>query len=125
MPFTPYHFGPGLGLKAAAPRRLSFLSFATTQVAPVLRSELSFGGAMLGGLLGGLTHSVMDAIVHPDVQPFLPLSGSNPLIGLVEWNAMETACVVAGLAGIVATLMNRRIWRSGAGESRSRPVGPG
>ncbi len=32
MPFTPFHFGPGLLAKAAAPRRFSFTSFALTQV---------------------------------------------------------------------------------------------
>ena len=38
MPFTPYHFGPGLLLKAAAPRHFSFLAFSTTQVAIDLES---------------------------------------------------------------------------------------
>lgn len=33
MPFTPYHFGPGLLLKGAAPRRVSLAAFAATQVA--------------------------------------------------------------------------------------------
>ena len=174
MPFTPYHFGPGLLLKAAAPRHFSFLAFSTTQVAidleslqyltmgdphvhrtmhtlpvataaglavgglvwvlgvgthgllgrritgmsistrlPIFESELSARGALIGGVLGGLTHSVMDAIVHPDVQPFLPFSGANPFIGLVEWNTMEMACAVAAVVGIVGALMNRRVWESG------------
>lgn len=160
MPFTPYHFGPGLLLKAAAPRRFSFLAFSTTQVAidaeslqyltmgeahvhrtmhtlpvatttglavgglvwilgvgthallgrrvagtsigtrlPIFESELSAVGAVIGGVLGGATHSVLDAIVHPDVQPLLPFSGADPFLGLVEWNAMEMTCVLAASSG--------------------------
>ena len=33
MPFTPFHFGPGVALKAAAPRHFSFTLFVFTNVA--------------------------------------------------------------------------------------------
>ena len=33
MPFTPFHFGPGAAIKAAAPRYFSFTVFAFTNVA--------------------------------------------------------------------------------------------
>ncbi|HET9426425.1 MAG TPA: hypothetical protein VFO55_13730 [Gemmatimonadaceae bacterium] len=171
MPFTPFHFGPGLLLKAGVPRRMSFLAFATTQVAidleswhyltandphvhrtlhtigaatlagvgigclvwilgagvhallgprvagmtigtrlPVFESEVSMRGALTGGVLGGVTHSIFDAIVHGDVEPLLPLSRANPFLGLIEWNMMENACIVAGIAGLIAVLGNRRVW---------------
>src|SRR5262249_33109243 len=32
MPFTPYHFGPGLALHSIAPRRISFLAFCAANV---------------------------------------------------------------------------------------------
>ena len=32
MPVTPFHFGPGLLLKACAPRQISLTSFVATQV---------------------------------------------------------------------------------------------
>src|SRR4051812_11157964 len=32
MPFTPFHFGPGAGIKAAIPRRFSLLIFCYAQV---------------------------------------------------------------------------------------------
>ena len=68
--------------------------------------EAEFDWATEAEDVGGLW-----AIVHPDVQPFLPFSGSNPFIGLVEWNAMEMACVVAAVVGIAGALMNRSAWR--------------
>ncbi len=40
MPITPIHLGPALAVKAAAPRRFSFLVFALTQV--VIDSEAAF-----------------------------------------------------------------------------------
>lgn len=33
MPFTPFHFGPGLALKGAFGRRLSFVAFAVANIA--------------------------------------------------------------------------------------------
>ena len=172
MPFTPYHFGPGLLLKAAAPRGFSFLAFSTTQVAidleslyyltqgdwhvhrtmhtlpvattaglavgglvwalgagahavlgrrvagmsigarlPIFESELSGLQALIGGAIGGASHSVMDAIVHSDVQPLLPLSGSNPFLGVIGWSAMEMACLIAAFVGIAGALLNRRVWQ--------------
>lgn len=32
MPFTPFHFGPGLLAHSTAPRRISFVAFCTTNV---------------------------------------------------------------------------------------------
>lgn len=151
MPFTPFHFGPGLLLKAAVPRRFSFTAYAVTQVVidfetgyyllrgewpvhralhtfalggvagaavgaaigagarrwlrargrPVVSGETGLAGSVAGGLVGGLLHSFLDAIMHPDIRPFRPFSGENPLLGLVGWGALHGACVVTGLIGIV------------------------
>ncbi len=38
MPFTPFHLGPGLLIKAAAPTRFSFAAYTATQVAIDLES---------------------------------------------------------------------------------------
>ena len=32
MPFTPFHFGPGVAFHAASPKRVSFLAFCATNV---------------------------------------------------------------------------------------------
>ena len=73
MPFTPYHLGPGLLLKAASPRHFSFLAYAASQVVidvesgyhllsgnfPVHRGLHTF---VLGGLAGALTGAVIGVI---------------------------------------------------------------
>ena len=41
MPFTPFHFGPGLLLKSGAPRRISFVAYAAANVAVDLEPLLN------------------------------------------------------------------------------------
>jgi hypothetical protein len=69
MPFTPYHFGPGIAMKAAGPAGFSFTIFCCsqfvidlepgyllwTQQAPVHRFFHTFVGATLVGLFCALT----------------------------------------------------------------------
>lgn len=154
MPFTPFHLGPGLLIKAAAPSRFSFLGFTASQVVidlesgyyllsgtwPVhrvlhtftlgglvgtaagflaawitqrivpslrdspskaYRAEAGLAPGAAGGLTGGLLHSLLDGVMHQDIQPFRPLSESNPLYELVGLGVLHWACVLAGVAGIL------------------------
>lgn len=173
MPFTPFHFGPGLLLKAAAPRRLSLLAFCTTQVAidleswyhltndeahvhrilhtfvfgtlvglavaalvwichagvhaligrrggnlsigrpvPILAAEVSLRSVILGGALGGLTHTLLDAVMHRDMQPLRPFTLDNPLLGLVGLNLLHNACIAAGAIGAMVLVLRRGQWGS-------------
>lgn len=173
MPYTPFHLGPGLLLKAAAPRQFSFVAFAATQVAidleswyyltrgvvPVHRllhtfvfasllgvavgalvwllahgvrrllgtraAHLSIGtplaafggevrltGVTLGGLLGGLSHALLDSLMHRDIQPLRPLASGNPFEGLVSWDRLHLGCVAAGVLGLLWLAVNRRVWRT-------------
>ena len=136
MPFTPFHFGPGLLAKSVVPRWFSLSAFAASQVVidieslywlmrdewPVhrvlhtflggalvglavtvgvtvaggsfadrrlrersgLAGEARFGPAVAGGLAGGLSHSVLDGIMHADIRPFRPLTLANPLLDRVD-----------------------------------------
>lgn len=171
MPFTPFHFGPGLFLKAAGPRRFSFLAFATTQVAidleswyyltrddwpvhrdlhtfvlgaalgtgvgmliwtlasivhrartrwrrilptddalPLVQSEVTLSGALAGGILGGLTHSLLDGIMHADIKPLRPFSSANPLLGMVDLSVLHMGCLLLGVLGILLLISNRKVW---------------
>ena len=160
MPFTPFHFGPGLLLKSVAPRRVSFIAFAATQVVidveslvhlarndwPVhrqmhsligasivgliigalvvigrqalervgastawsgLKSGWTVQAALVGGLLGGATHSLLDAVMHTDVTPLWPFVAGNRLAGLVSPDILQVGCLLAGVIG-VGVLWRRR-----------------
>jgi hypothetical protein len=85
MPATPFHFGPGLLIKAAAPRRFSMAAYSLSQVvidiesgyyllqqaSPVHRQAHTFALGGLIGLLCGLIVSKVGAwIARPrDVIP--------------------------------------------------------
>lgn len=85
MPATPFHFGPGLLIKAAAPRRFSMAAYSLAQVvidiesgyfllqgaSPVHRQAHTFALGGLIGLMCGLIVSKVGAwIARPrDVVP--------------------------------------------------------
>ena len=147
MPVTPYHFGPGLLLKAASPRRFSFLAYVASQVVIDLESgyhllvgnwpahrelhtfvlggivggltglavawigrrvvrtgfahELALRPGIVGGVTGGLMHSLLDGIMHTDIMPFRPFTTANPLLGLLTLSQLQWACLIAGGLGVV------------------------
>lgn len=66
---------------------------------------------VLGAFFGTLSHVVLDGLIHHDIQPLLPFSGSNPLAGLVAHDAVYQACTVAGVLGAAAWLSLKWIGR--------------
>jgi hypothetical protein len=156
MPATPFHLGPGLLVKAVAPRRFSMAAYTLAQVVidlesgyyllrgeyPVHRQAHTFllGGligllcglivsrigerwarprdvipealaaeyrlplAVVSGIFGGILHSVLDGIMHPDMHPFRPFTDANPLLGLVSVRVLYLFCVITGLVGAALLL---------------------
>lgn len=156
MPATPFHFGPGLLVKAAAPRQFSVAAYSVAQIVidlesgyhllrgdyPVHRQAHTFllGGligllcglivsrlgvrllrprdaipealgaefrmpiAAMSGIFGGVFHSVLDGLMHPDMRPFRPFTDANPLYGLVSVRAVYLFCIITGLIGAALLL---------------------
>jgi hypothetical protein len=67
----------------------------------VLSAEVRLGPATAGGLLGGLSHSLLDGLMHGDIQPFRPFAGGNPLLRHVDVWHLHLACAAAGVLGLV------------------------
>lgn len=179
MPFTPLHFGPGLWLKAAAPRQIScsafllanvavdveslyrliraddpihgffhtllgagvgglvsasalalivgglsrlgcFLSRRSSPAPAALQAEGRLRPALIGGLLGGLTHSLLDSLVYADVLPFSPWSRRNPFLGLVEMEQLIRWLLLIGGLGIIACTL--RLWITGQSPVNRRRI---
>ena len=160
MPATPFHFGPGLLIKAVAPSHFSVTAYSVAQVVidiesgyylltgdyPVHRQAHTFvlGGliglvcglivsrimrawakprdaipewlaveyrlpiAAYSGLVGGVLHSFLDAIMHGDMRPLRPFSDANPLYGLVSIQVLYLFCIITGLLGAVMLLARER-----------------
>jgi hypothetical protein len=87
-------------------------SFADRRLShrPGLAVEAQVGPALAGGLAGGLSHSLLDGIMHADIRPFRPFTSANPLLGLLDVLDLHLFCLAAGVVGLVLLLI-RRPWR--------------
>ena len=65
-----------------------------------MRAEAQLGPALLGGGIGGLSHSLLDGFMHRDMQPFQPFTTANPLLGLVGPELLYVTCLTAGALGV-------------------------
>lgn len=63
-------------------------------------SEVGILPAHLGGLMGGVSHSVLDSFMHFDLVPFWPFSNNNPLLDALSVEALHILCVASGLVGV-------------------------
>lgn len=69
---------------------------------PVQAEAVSKGAVIFGAFFGTLSHVALDSLMHPDIQPLLPFSQANPLIGLVTHDEVYQLCTVAVVLGAVA-----------------------
>lgn len=104
MPFTPFHFGPGLLFKALAPTRFSFASYAAAQVvidvesgyylltqqSPVHRSLHTFvigglAGAAVGVVGGWIGRRILPRVAQDQrAAVAAELAGTSTLLGGVS-----------------------------------------
>lgn len=64
-------------------------------------SPITWTAAISGALLGGVSHVLLDALIHGDVSPLGPWRRGNALFvsGAFVW--VHAACAALGLAGLV------------------------
>lgn len=70
-------------------------------------SEVALRACLLGGALGGMTHPILDGIMHWDIRPFYPFTAANPLEHLVSLTALHLLCIGAGIAGALLLAVRR------------------
>jgi len=77
---------------------------------PVVRSEGSTSGILVGGLVGGVSHPFLDGIMHRDIRPFAPWSDANPLLNWIGLAPLHLLCVLSGVVGlaIIVILLSRQ-----------------
>ena len=103
----PLHTLPGgllMALAAIAPGRWG----ASRLYAAIRRrwpgaplGDVSWKAAIGGGLIGGVSHVLLDALIHDDVKPFAPWSAGNPLFVSGSFVWVHVACTVVGGAGLL------------------------
>ena len=82
MPFTPFHMGPGLAIKAVAGRRFSILAFGIAQV--VMDIEPLVGIIRGADVLHGPTHTFLAAPVMACISALITPFICRPI--LRRWN---------------------------------------
>jgi membrane-bound metal-dependent hydrolase YbcI (DUF457 family) len=92
----------GFSLWAVArPRAAAFPSAAG--------AELGRAPAVLGGLIGGVSHALLDGLMHRDVHALRPLVETQWVLASGGIAALHIGCLLAGALG-VALLVVRRVW---------------
>ena len=76
-----------------------------TGLRPTLRSEISSAGLMAGAILGGLTHPLLDGMMHADVRPFSPWSQANPMLRFIGMVELHFVCLVLGVVGLAIVVL--------------------
>jgi hypothetical protein len=73
--------------------------------------------AIAGGFVGAYSHVLFDSMMHADMEPFAPWSGTNALLHVVSVGGLHLAGLLAG--GLGALLMLALVLvRRGAGVNR-------
>jgi hypothetical protein len=75
-----------------------------------LAAEVRAGPAVAGGLIGGLSHPLLDGIMHGDIMPFRPFSSRNPLLHTLDVRYLHILCLGAGVLGILLMIVPR-VWK--------------
>jgi len=79
----------------------------------LVQSEaVPIAAVIIGALFGTLSHVALDSLMHHDIQPLLPFSTANPLLGLVTHDEVYQACAIAGVLGTIAWFALTWIGRS-------------
>lgn len=71
----------------------------------------TWSSLLTGGLLGGVSHLLLDALMHGDMTPLWPCSAANPLYELMTYEQVEWLCLGSGVLGCVIWAWWR--WRRG------------
>jgi membrane-bound metal-dependent hydrolase YbcI (DUF457 family) len=82
----------------------------STREAPLLRAlraDLSNQALVVGAVVGGLSHVLLDWSMHGDVRPFYPSHAVQGWGGFVPSRAMLLSCLLAGVGGVIIFVARR------------------
>lgn len=60
---------------------------------------ISWPAAVVGAFVGTYSHVFLDGVMHSDMQPLVPFSRANALLGVVSPGVLHVGCVVSGVLG--------------------------
>lgn len=75
---------------------------------PLVARDLERGPALIGGLIGGVSHALLDGLVHRDVHALWPLARTTWVLPPAGIAAVPLACVIVGALGALLWVARRR-----------------
>lgn len=75
---------------------------------PTVLADVATPAIWIGSAIGGVSHVLLDWLMHNDIRLFYPSPLGESAGGLIGLRAMYLGCVLAGIAGLVV-LVGR--WR--------------
>ncbi len=72
--------------------------------------RISWSVSALSAFVGTLSHVVLDAIMHADMRPWMPITQSNGPLGLVTIETLHIVCLglcILGAAGVWIRYANK------------------
>jgi membrane-bound metal-dependent hydrolase YbcI (DUF457 family) len=72
------------------------------------RLQVSWKTAWWSGLVGGLSHVLMDALIYPDMSPFWPFVKGTSM-DVFTSRDMTAFCLFTGLAGLLVYFVSRGV----------------
>ena len=82
------------------------------------RLHISWKTAWWSGLVGGLSHVLLDGLIYPDMSPFWPFVKCTRM-DIFTSRGMTAFCIFSGLAGLLVYFVSRGV------EKLSRPKSGG
>jgi membrane-bound metal-dependent hydrolase YbcI (DUF457 family) len=70
------------------------------------RLHINWKTAWWSGLVGGLSHVLLDGLIYPDMSPFWPFVQGNSM-DVFTSRGMTAFCILSGLAGLLVYFVTR------------------
>ena len=71
----------------------------------IFRSDKKLYSFIIGGILGGILHVVLDALVYPDVNIFYPVSNLSIYLPFIDYN-IKIICYAGYIIFFILLLIN-------------------
>lgn len=78
---------------------LSEFGLRVLRITPPNGMTIKWWIVFLSAFIGSFSHVLLDSFMHSDVQPFYPLSLTNPFQGYITIDGLHKACLYSGLSG--------------------------
>ncbi len=73
-----------------------------------VREDLGTLSITLGSVVGGLSHALLDNVMHDDSRLLYPSEAGPHLQGVVGLGELHLGCVVSGIVGLVVLALRLR-----------------